>query len=315
MSTQHTGDLREPSAADALSWMREQVSDTSPVLFRGQRELYPTIFPSLLRQDIAEEDRQKWWRVLRRFVSSRTGIAGYEIRSAHDAVSIVQHYLVKSPVIDLTGTPEVALYFAIKNASREKLQVVYRARVGILQEAGFVVSDHDFLTLPLQEGGLKHRWLRQNGFTVGLPDWTNLDGARTLDFACLPGVEKFLFRAQPHEKALVAALGDLETVEGDPLAASVRGMFESVARSLGCHAKGREMMPCSGTVDAHACLIRELQSLAQRSRALRLPSSDVSEIERLLQDAEYGIWDMGHSASLEYWTDKVNTAASVPEPF
>lgn len=314
MSKQHKGGLREPSAAAALAWMREQVSANTLVLFRGQKELYPTIAPSLLRQNVGEEDRQNWWRVLRRFVSSRNGLAGYEIRSAHDAVAIIQHYLGKSPVIDMTGTPEVALYFAMKNASPEKLQVVYRARGGILQEAGFVISDHDFLTLPLNEGGLEHRWLRQNGFTVGVSDWTDLDGARALDLASLPGVEKFVFRAEPHEEALVVALGDLEKVENDPLAASVRSVFESVARSQGCLEKVREMMPCSGTVDAHACLIRELQFLVQRARVLDLPSSDVFEIERLLQDAEKGIWDTAYSASLQYWTGKVD-AVSVPDPF
>lgn len=313
MLKQKTKVPREPNAADALSWMREQALGTNQVLFRGQRQLYPTIPPSLLRQDVSEEDRRRWWQALRRFVSSRSGLAGYGIGSAHDAVAIVQHYLVKSPVIDLTGTPEVALYFAIRNASSETSQVVYAADVGKLKEVGLAISDHDFLALPLEDGGCRHRWLRQDGFTAGLPNWADLDGARALDFARLPGVERFLFRAQPDEVSLVAALGDLETVEGDPLAASVRGMFESIARSMGCLDTVRGMMPPLGTVDAHALLIGELQFLVQRSRALGFSNSDVAEIERMLRDAKDGVWDMGYSASLDYWTDKAS-AASVSAP-
>jgi hypothetical protein len=312
MSKQHMAGL--PSAADALSWMRERDFGSGQVLFRGQREVHPTVPPSLLRQDVREEDRRRWWQVLRRFVSSRDGLNGYRIGSAHDAVAIVQHYLVKSPVIDLTGTPEIALYFALQNPSPDKPQVVYAADPDMLKAASLTVSDHAFLALPLNAGGTKHRWLRQDGFTVGLADWTDLDGAGAFDFARLPGVEQFLFRAQPQDAALIADLGDLETVEGDPLAAAVRGMFENIARAMGCLETVRAMMPDCGTIDAQASRAHELRFLAQRAGALGFPSADLAEIERLRRDAEDGRWDTGYTASVEYWTGRVSAAGEAACP-
>src|SRR5882724_4247879 len=81
------------SAADALQWMRERERDSRPgrVLFRGQVTVYPTIFPSLLRDTVSKELRDAWWSVTRRFIASRHGLTGYQIRSPHDASHSTMH--------------------------------------------------------------------------------------------------------------------------------------------------------------------------------------------------------------------------------
>jgi hypothetical protein len=225
-------------------------------------------------------------------------------------VAIVQHYLVKSPVLDVTGTPEIALYFAMMDPSATEARVVYAADAAALVAAGLSVTDHAFLALPLEDGGRKHRWLRQDGFTVGHSDWTDLCEAGKLDFVHLPSVGSFTFTMLPGEDDLVANLGDLETVDGDPLAAKVRGVFESIARQLGCLEAVRQLMPASGTIDAHGLLINEIELLILRARALDLPEDDIAEIENLLQSAIGGIWDIGFEASLDYLTRKVGGESS-----
>jgi hypothetical protein len=314
MLNHHEGRPDGSSAIDALKWMRGRVSGTNQVLFRGQTRIHPTILPSLLRPNMSDEDRRQWWAVLCQFVRSRDGVTGYHIPSPHDAVAIVQHYLIRSPVLDVTGTPEIALYFATRDLSSNEMRVVYAADAAELEAAGLCVTDHAFLALPLEDGGRKHRWLRQDGFTVGPSKWNDLDEARKLDFAHLPGVERCTFTMRPGEQNLVAGLGDLETVEGDPLAAGVRGVFETLARGLGCLEAVRRLMPASGTIDAHGQLIIEIELLIQSARSVGLPKDDITSIENLLRSAVGGIWDTSFEASLAYFTRKVKgESASRPD--
>jgi hypothetical protein len=298
----------QPCAADALKWLKDLSSRGKQVVFRGQTRIYPSILPSLLRADVSEEDRRIWWAVLRRFISNRDGLTGYRVRSPHDAIAVVQHYLVKSPVVDVTGTPEIALYFALMNRSTEPTRIVYAIDVDAVETAGHVVTDHAFLALPFHDGGLKHRWLRQDGFTIGAADWTTLDGARSLDFARLPGLQNSPFRMQVGEEDLVSQLGDLETTEGDPLATKVRGIFEDIAHHLGCLETVQRLMPSQGTVDGHGSLLAEIDDLIERARKLRLAADDVRQIERFRDAAIQRYWDTSWDCGFESWKAKVAAA-------
>jgi hypothetical protein len=290
------------SAADALQWMQERASRPGQALFRGQIKVYPTIFPSLLRDTVSEELRNAWWSVTRRFISARDGLTGYQIRSPHDALAVIQHYLIKSSVIDVTGTPEIALYFALLDPASTETRVVYAADEAVLKGAGWVVTDHAFLALPLSQGGFKHRWLRQDGFTIGAANWGDLHAARTLDFLQLPSVASFTFRRRPGDEALVSSLGDLETVEDDPLASAVRAVFESIADATGCLAAVRQLIPEASTLDAQAQLVAEIEDLIARARALGRSAEDLAQLNRLLSAAKSRYWDTSWSAALDLWS-------------
>jgi hypothetical protein len=300
------GQSDHATARDALEWMRGR-SGNKQVLFRGQNRIYPTVRPSLVRENIEECDRMSWWAVLRRFVASRGGLTGYQLQP-HDAVAVVQHYLVKSPVIDVTGTPEIALYFALMNAGSEQERVVYAVTAEAVEAAGLVVTDHDFLALPFDDGGRMHRWLRQDGFTIGAKDWFDLDRVRELDFARVPGVESFTFRPRPNEFRYAQELGDLETVNGDPLAGKVRAVFEIIAREFGCLDSVRRLLPAAGTVDSRGTLIGEIKDLLERAQRTKMPSGNVASIGALLADAHNDCWDTAHSAALDYWAERVNSS-------
>ena len=127
MADEHLEPPKETADA-ALQWMRDRAARPGQqALFRGQVKVYPTIFPSLLRDTVSEELRNAWWDVTRHFIAERNGLTGYQIPSPHDALAVIQHYLIKSPVVDVTGTPEIALYFALADPASTGTRVVYAA--------------------------------------------------------------------------------------------------------------------------------------------------------------------------------------------
>lgn len=177
--------------ADAvLSWMRDQATDDGRVLFRGQSRVYRSIQPSQARLD--EETMVQMWNICRRFHTAAQGVTGYQVHSGHDRLAILQHYIGYSPVIDLTGTPAVALYFALREAKPGDECVVYSVDK-TSDRSNAVFTDHSFLLLGLRDGGTQHRWLRQDGYSVSSNDWPSLDAVRHFDLLALPSVKEARF--------------------------------------------------------------------------------------------------------------------------
>ena len=163
----------ETTAKAASDWMENQAKGKR-VLFRGQSRVWPTIKPSITRDD--SETMRQMLSICNWFNLGAAGVTGYIIEKEHDRLSILQHYILWSPLIDLTGTPKIALYFALLGATSGQECVVYSVDRNKADVQDVVFSDHFFLALPLQEGGLQHRWLKQDGYSVGPEDWSNFRG-------------------------------------------------------------------------------------------------------------------------------------------
>jgi hypothetical protein len=293
------------SASDALDWMKHLCSRGERLLFRGQSRVYDEIRPSLFRQSLCEGDRDVWWSVTKRFVNVRHGVTGFAIKSPHDAIAVVQHYLLKSPVVDVTMTPEVAIYFSLLGPSADEKRVVYAIEAKDVFDAGYHVTDHSFLALPPSDGGLEARWLRQDGFTIGATVWDDLDSARSLDLLKLKGLDSFEFKSQSEDGELFSGLGNLEKTEGDPLAQSVRSVFEISAISLRCLEVVQRLMPLKGTVDGRAKLVEQISELLDGVRQLGFSEDDIVKIERLKDMAGGEGWDTSWDAEFEYWKARV----------
>ncbi|WP_205504624.1 FRG domain-containing protein [Rufibacter psychrotolerans] len=154
------------------------------------------------------------------------GITGYALKRL-DEVALVQHYLEVSPMLDLTGTPEVALYFALLGSEgRVGPQVIYAFDPEDLRGRGLEVTDHNFLLLPLGEGGHKCRWVKQDGYGVCRPDLSQFD---LLDFPH----EEFHFLADSTDRAAVKCLGDLLKIDDDSVVLQVFSFFHLLANELG----------------------------------------------------------------------------------
>ncbi|MBS0347135.1 MAG: FRG domain-containing protein [Proteobacteria bacterium] len=286
------------SAGDALEWMRRKADDQGDrILFRGQNRIWPTVKPSITRLD--EQTMMEMWAICRWFHTAAHGVAGYQIPNEHDRLAILQHYIGRSPVIDLTGTPEVALYFALQQAEPNRECVVYSVDRGIAASSGVVFSDHSFLALPLDSGALMHRWLRQDGYSVGPAAWRDLGVVRNFDLLKLPGVESKCFTTNSADNNFIFRLGDLEDTQSDPLALAVRGVVTAVARSLELLTPGIiNVLQASKTIDPIAKVVAEIDSLISLALTVKTPSSLLNELRRLRTAIETS-WDTSCECSLD----------------
>ena len=286
-----------PSASEALEWMQEQKNSNDRMLFRGQTRVYPTIKPSITRD--ARKIQNDMWTICRRFYGASMGVTGYRIEEGHDRLSMLQHYILRSPVIDLTGTPMVALYFAILGAEVGQECVLYSVDRSKAENPEVVFSDHFFLALPLEDGGLKHRWLRQDGYSVGPLAWSDPDKVSAFDLLKLDGVSWMCFEKGPDDKELVAELGDLESLDDDPLASKVRGVVTSIAKSLGVFSPDiQKILANSKTRDPHAELAAEIDDTIARAKEVNAPAELVQKLAEFKIVSEGNYWDTSFDIGL-----------------
>jgi hypothetical protein len=133
-----------------------------------------------------------------------------------------------TPLIDVTGTPEVAVTFALMDSSPQDQHLVYvidRDRL----PATVTVVDHDFLTHPLNEGGARSRWLRQDGFAIAHQDWqAAMPAFDLLSDELAPAIEIHYF-ATASESGMPQL--DLLSLAGDPVAGRIASVLRSFAGS------------------------------------------------------------------------------------
>src|SRR6185436_15367670 len=139
--------LENLKTPDVLTWMKKLKHDNPDFLFRGQNREHKTISPSMFRQNDTKQ-----LAVLRLCVEIHrysAGITGFRINNSLEELGLLQHYLELSPMLDLTGTPEIALYFSLLNYSTENQQIIYAFDQRDLKENGLEIVNHDFLLLPI----------------------------------------------------------------------------------------------------------------------------------------------------------------------
>ena len=291
-------------AQDALEWMWGQARESSDlVLFRGQRRAWPTIKPSIARD--GESAKHRMWAIVRWFCSHQAWhLTGYPIENVHHRLAILQHYVGRSPVVDLTAGPEIALYFALKNAEDGDECVVYAIDCSSAETPGVVVSDHGFVDLPLGEGGSTHRWLRQDGYSVGPEEWWNPRVVEDFDVLGLKGVSCMRFRKQDSDDALVADLVDLESIADDPLAYRVRSSVLTIARTFGLLTPDVEaILERSATADPGAELDSRIRDLVSMAKAIGAPPEVLPVLETITAAREQDEWDTSFDASL-WWLEQ-----------
>jgi hypothetical protein len=197
-------------------------------LFRGQRAAYPGIKPTFSRIPTDEIEISQAYMVYRHAKQICQGLRGYTIDHL-DGVAVLQHYGWPTPLVDLTGTLEVAIFFALYGASAGSRAVIYLIDSQKLPEQSLVV-DHSFLTHAVADGGLRHRWLRQDGFAVTTRQWRVAPDAREFDLLAPP----FCYALEPHEFTVSdtdqCALPDVLSTARDPIPRHLQNLLQ-----LFCH--------------------------------------------------------------------------------
>ena len=197
-------------------------------LFRGQRAIYPSIKSTFSRVPNTEVEIGQAYTVYMYAKQICQGLRGYAIDHL-DAVAVLQHYGWPTPLVDVTGTSEVAVFFALHGASAGSRAVVYVIDTQELPEQVLVV-DHGFLTHTLDDGGLRHRWLRQDGFALTTNDWRAATDARDFDLlnpTFAQAIEAHEFLVSTADRA---DLPDVLSTASDPIPQHLQNLLRLFAQ-------------------------------------------------------------------------------------
>lgn len=289
---------RTNSAKHALKWMENQAEEgRNRVLFRGQRRVWSSIKPSITRD--VPEIRDRMWDICSKFYSFSGAATGYHIKEGYHRLGVLQHYIRRSPVIDLTGTPKVALYFALQGDELGQERVVYSVNRDEAEVPSVVFTDHFFLVLPPGEGGFKSRWLKQDGYSVGPENWRNAEVVQNFDMLKLNGINCMRFVKQSDDVELVKDLGNLESVDDDPLAPKIRSAVHAMAKEgIETLSPGVERIFADTNLpDPDAALSEEIDCLMAKAKS-RGRSDLTVRLEKIKKVSEGCYWDTSWDATL-----------------
>lgn len=164
---------------------------------------------------------------------------GYRVQKL-DALAVLQHYGWPSPLLDWTSSLEIAVWFALFHAKPMYDCLVYRIdlskvprdllvfqnrddeilaswQIPDAEDKGLLL-DHFFLTHPLDSGGLKHRWLRQEGFAITPAQFDLRERVASFDLLKHPVAEAIEARTFRHSRNDCSIeTPDLLSLDNDPI--------------------------------------------------------------------------------------------------
>lgn len=164
----------------------------------------------------------------------------------------------------------------------------------------------------MENGGLHHRWLRQDGYSVGPAEWRSSDIVERFDLLEMPGVESKQFKRNRTDDELVRGLGDLEDTTSDPLALSVRGAFVAILKSLELVTPAIEaILRNSKTRDPDAELAKHVDDLIARAIRVSAPGELLATLQTLRADVGKFYWDTSFDCALASARERVHRLESV----
>lgn len=294
------------SRSKILEWMRDLQAENPDILFRGQGRVYSKVYPSMFR--LSEERLFAMKKLCARMHNFATGIAGYRIENLIDELGLLQHYMELSPVLDLTGDPLVALYFALLGHNSDEQQVIYAFDKKDLIRDGLVVSDHNFLILPLTQNGHSCRWFRQDGYAVGLRNWHDITPEHPLDLLQHDHFAAF-FRASEADSDAIADVPDLLAVNGDAIASRVYNFFHMLCDHLEISHLFSHELHKYGFKNPVIQMNHQLDVLMVKAKAMDDKWCE-KEIERMRDANNNRYWDNAWDASFDFIEKKLNATLS-----
>jgi FRG domain-containing protein len=183
-------------------------------LFRGQCKHYNSITPLIARRPSTSAVSQLY-ALFRDASIFATGIGGYRV-TRRDGIGLFQHYGIPTPFIDFSGCLDVALFFALLGSPPGDDAVIYVLDRAQLPECA-ISFELDFLCFPFNEGGSRHRHLRQDAFVVGPAKWQH--GMCHKDFDLLsapfrPALSAQLFTVSADDRVAIA---NILSLSNDPI--------------------------------------------------------------------------------------------------
>lgn len=271
------------------------------ILFRGQNMEYETIGSSMFRQNKAKQSA-----IMRLCIETHRysgGITGYSLNDSLEEIGLLQHYLELSPMIDLTGTPEVALYFALLNSDANTKQIIYAFDTNVLKEKNIIVVNHDFLLMPLNQNGHQCRWMKQDGYGVCLKDWKDIDLSKNFNLLDYKH-EKFMFYAKENDWEVVRDLGNLLDVENDAVAERVFNFLYSLSEHLNIQDTLSTELNKYGFQNPKKSLNSHLENLITKAKQKKMDSY-ILDLNKLIKANNENYWNASFDAALDYIEGKL----------
>ncbi|WP_203296533.1 FRG domain-containing protein [Luteirhabdus pelagi] len=270
-----------------LEWMVNLKNYNPDILFRGQRKVYPTINPSLFRESADKIDAVRL--LTKRLSKYSTGITGYKISNRIHEIGILQHYLEISQMIDLTGTPEVAIFFALLNSKKEEEQVIYAFEKSRLINSHLSVLELDLILKPLANNGLNCRWWRQDGYGVYKNELSNFN---ILDYPH----QEFRFNKTSIEENIAAKIGDLMSVQEDEIANSVYAFLHLITEKYELNKALSKELNNLPVKNPKVTLVEEIYNLRERYKEKGL---DVTQFDKFINAVNQNYWNTSWDAGLD----------------
>ncbi len=282
-----------------LTWMKELKHENPNFLFRGQNREYNTISPSMFR-----ENETKQLAVLKLCVEIHkysSGITGYRLNNSLEELGLLQHYLELSPMLDLTGTPEVALYFSLLKHHTETPQIIYAFDQSDLKENGLEIVNHDFLLLPIDQKGYQCRWIMQDGYGVCLKDWRNLESSKNFNLLDYKH-QKFIFNVGEIELKTAENLGNLLDVKEDRVAERIFNILYMLSENLNIQDVISKELNRYGFTDPKKSLDTFINSLILIAKRKNIY---IEELNNLKKANNENYWDTSFDVALEFYENKL----------
>jgi len=291
------------NTSEVLTWMKSLKDDNPDILFRGQNKEYNNVGSSMFRQS-----QTKQAAVMRLCAETHRyagGITGYSINDSLEELGLIQHYLELSPMLDLTGTPEIALYFALLNSDKTNEQIIYAFDSNELRESNIEVVNHDFLLLPINQQGYQCRWIKQDGYGVCLKEWKNIELSKIFNLLDY-NHQMFKFYAGENEWEVVQNLGNLLDIKNDKVAERVFNFLHLLSGHLGIQDILSTELNKYGFQNPKKSLNSHLDNLIEIAKKKNLDLY-LPDLNKLIKANNKDYWDTSFDAMLDYIEKKLKT--------
>lgn len=161
------------------NYRQEIVNGIPRYLFRGENKFYPQTKSSIGRMAETEPDCVGYaQRIYLSIHHDMYLIDGYSIGGTKEATTLLQHYGMPTPQIDLSGNFDIAIYFATENRSLgaetaylrgEQLPNLFVIDTTLMPDELEIIN-HNFLTTKDLKAASKNRYFRQDGYAITTKD-------------------------------------------------------------------------------------------------------------------------------------------------
>lgn len=156
--------------------------DTPRFLFRGQTARYQQATSFISRPNLSVVERGQAYTALQRATFLRTQLKQslpLPLDESH-VLALLQHYGWPTPYLDLTDSPDVAVFFALAGYRGPGPAVVYVVDTAQLPQGCSLVAHEDLMDFP-GYAQMNLRWQKQRAWALAANGWPDMLNVKSVD--------------------------------------------------------------------------------------------------------------------------------------